>query len=288
MSLNKNCVYVSGLPRAGSTLLCQLLNHHPDFYSPGHSSPLALLLEKMRDFLSASPFTLSQLDTNFDLTYQRMINTSRGTMNGWFEETDSLFVVDKNRHWVSMIETLNILDPNFKMLVCLRDLSEIYGSIEKQHDRTRLLNFPDQTSPNLYDSRLEALFKEDGVVGGPLHGIQNLQYLDDKTIKNKVCYIEFDALVNKPQEVMNTIYDWLEVPRFTFDPENLTIQPHETDSYYRFKYPHKTHNRIQPPKPHTIPEQFRQEIYSRFSWFYQAFYPEKYEALTRQGFTEGE
>jgi sulfotransferase len=282
MVLNKKIIYVSGLPRSGSTLLCQLLHHHPDIYSSGHSSPLAMLLEKIREFLSETPFCLSQMDIDFDLVYQRLLHTSRGVINGWFEETDSLFVVDKSRHWISFIETLHLLDPDFKMLVCLRDLTEIYGSIETQHHKTRLLNFPDRTSSNHYSSRLDSLFHDDGVIGAPLCGIKNLQYIDNEDIKNRVCYIEFDALVHQPGEVMNTIYDWLEIPRFAFNPEQLQVRLHESDSYYRFKYPHQTHERIAPPPPHLIAHQLKTEIYKRFSWFYQTFYPEKYEALTRQ------
>jgi sulfotransferase len=33
-------VGVAGLPRSGSTLLCQLLAEHPDIHCEGHSSPL--------------------------------------------------------------------------------------------------------------------------------------------------------------------------------------------------------------------------------------------------------
>jgi len=286
VQLSKRVIYVTGLPRAGSTLLCQLLGHHPDIYSLGHSSPLAQLLEKMREFLSESPFFLSQLDVDFDLTYQRLLHISRSMINGWFEETDSLFVVDKSRHWLSFIETLHLIDPEFKMLVCLRDLTEIYGSIEAQHHQTLLLNFPDRTSSNHYYDRLEFLFQNDGVIGGPLHGIQNLQYINNEDIKNRVCYIEFDALVHQPSSVMNTIYDWLEMPRFAFDPENLIVQPHESDSYYRFKYPHQTRPTVIPPSPHLIAQQLKTDIHKRFAWFYETFYPEKYEALTRQNVIE--
>ena len=190
MTLNKQIIYVSGLPRAGSTLLCQLLGHHPDIYSIGHSSPLSPLLERMRDFLPESSFMLSQLDINFELVYHRMLNAYRGYINGWFDETDQLFVVDKNRHWVSMIETLYLIDPNFKMLVCLRDLVDIFGSIETQHQKTQLLRFPDHTSPNLHYARLDSLFKDEGVIGEPLKGIQNLQYIADENIKDRICYID--------------------------------------------------------------------------------------------------
>ena len=283
MQLDKKIIYVSGLPRSGSTLLCQLLGHHPDIYSTHHSSPLSGLIEKSRDTLSDAPFLLSQLDVEFDLVYQRMLNTYRGMINGWFEETDQFFVVDKNRSWVGMIETLNLLDPDFKMLVCLRDLVEIYGSIEVQHHKTLLLKFPDRMSPNSYWARLESLFGNDGVIGSPLRGIQNLQYMTDEAVKERICYIEFDALVRKPVEVMRTIYEWLGIPFFAFDPEELETKPHESDSYYRFKYPHQTRSTIQPPPPHQVAEPLRKEIYKRFKWYYQTFYPEKYESLTRQG-----
>ena len=283
MLLNKQIIYVSGLPRSGSTLLCQLLGHHPDIYSIGHSSPLSPLLEKIRNFTSESPFLLSQLDIDFDLVYNRMLNAYRGYINGWFDETDQMFVVDKNRHWVSMIETLNLIDPNFKILVCLRDLVDVFGSIESQHQKTLLLQFPDNTSPNLHYSRLESLFKDEGVIGAPLKGIQNLQYITDENLKDRICYIEFDALIKKPVDVMKSIYQWLNIPSFAFDPNDLEVKPHETDSYYHFKYRHNTYSSIKPPTTHIVSDIIKNEIYQKYSWFYQTFYQERYEAFTRNG-----
>ncbi|MCK5525338.1 MAG: sulfotransferase [Thiomargarita sp.] len=283
MTLNKQIIYVTGLPRSGSTLLCQLLGHHPDIYSIGHSSPLSQLLEKIRDFTTESPFLLSQLDVDFDLVYSRMLNGYRGYLNGWFDETDQIFVVDKNRHWVSMIETLNLIDPNFKMLVCLRDLVDVFGSIESQHQKTLLLRFPDRTSPNLHYSRLDTLFKDDGVIGSPLRGIQNLQYITDEKIKDRICYIEFDALVKKSVDVMKSIYQWLDIPHFAFDPNDLEVKPHETDSYYRFKYRHNTYPTIKPSTKHTVSDLIKNNIYKEYAWYYQTFFPVKYEAFTRNG-----
>ena len=45
-------VGVTGLPRAGSTLLCQLLAGHPDIHCEGHSSPLCNLLLGIRRMVS--------------------------------------------------------------------------------------------------------------------------------------------------------------------------------------------------------------------------------------------
>lgn len=148
IGIEKHIIYVTGLPRSGSTLMCQLLGHHPRIYSPGHSSPLCQLLDNARASLSDNPFLLSQLDVDFDLAYTRMVNAFRGFINGWFAETDKPVVVDKNRGWLRMIETVDLLDPDFRMIVCIRDLRQIYGSVEAQHRKTLLIDFPDHMAPH--------------------------------------------------------------------------------------------------------------------------------------------
>lgn len=113
--IEKKVIYVTGLPRSGSTLLCQILGTHPEIYSTGHSSPLSQVLENLRHNLSDNHFLLSQLDVDFDLTYSRMLNAYRGFINGWFMETDKPCVVDKNRAWLLMIETMGLIDPDFRI-----------------------------------------------------------------------------------------------------------------------------------------------------------------------------
>jgi hypothetical protein len=142
-ALAKRIIYITGLPRAGSTLLCQLLGQHPAVYSTGHSSPLCHALERLRYQLSDDPFLLAQLDVDLELTHRRLLNAYRGFIEGWFAETELRWVVDKNRGWLNLIETVQLLDPDFKMLVCVRELSQIYGSIEAQHQKTLLLDFVD-------------------------------------------------------------------------------------------------------------------------------------------------
>ena len=164
-ALKKQIIYVTGLPRSGSTLLCQLLGHHQQVYSPGHSSPLCSTLGNLRHNLSDNPFLLSQLDVDFDLTYGRLLNAFRGFINGWFAETEKDWVVDKNRGWLNHLETMNLLDPNFRMLVCVRELGQIYGSVENQHQKTLLLDFPDHLAHLSRYERAEKLFEKTGVIG---------------------------------------------------------------------------------------------------------------------------
>ena len=269
--LNKQIIYVAGLPRSGSTLLCQLLAHHPDIYSGGHSSPLCPTLGSLRHNLSDNTFLLSQLDVDFDLTYGRLVNAFCGFINGWFAETDKTWVVDKNRGWLNHLETVNLLDPNFRMLVCVRELGQIYGSIENQHQKTLLLDFPDHLASLSRWERADKLFDKTGVIGAPLNSIEALQDID-RQLQEHLYYIVFEHLVSNPVAVMQGIYKWLGLAQAEFDPQNLQTKPHESDSHYRFKYRHKTYNTITPPSNHLIPIRIQKTLQQRFGWFYDTFY----------------
>ncbi len=270
--LNKRLIYVTGLPRTGSTLLCQLLAHHPDIYCPGHSSPLCQTLMGLRQHLSNDDFLRAQLDVEFDVVYQRLMNAFRGFMAGWFAETDKGWVVDKNRSWLHHIETVAQLDPNFRMVVCVRELGQIVGSVEAQHQKTILLDFPDQSASLTRYGRADKLLGEQGVVGAPLRSLEALQDLPTD-LQNRLYYLVFEHLMQEPVQVMQGLYEWLSITPAKFDPQNLTVQPHESDSYYRFKFPHKTRPQIVPPQAHAVPPRIQQQLQQQFTWFYQTFYP---------------
>ena len=270
----KQILYVTGMPRSGSTLLCQLLGIHPAVYSIGHSSPLASVLVQCRTLLSDNHFLLGQLDVDFDLTYTRMINAYRGLMAGWFAETALPVVVDKNRLWLALIETVKLLDPQFKMLVCVRDPIAVYGSIEAQHRKTVLLDFQDHMAPHSAYDRARMLFAADGVVGGPLAAIQQLQDIPDPTLAEHLFYVRFEDLLQAPQASMAAIFAWAGLPAHSFDPQRLPVKPHESDSYNRFKYRHTTFSQIRPPNVHQVSARIAEEIRNTHRWFYQSLYPE--------------
>lgn len=270
--INKSIVYVAGLPRSGSTLMCQLLAQHPEIYSTGHSSPLANTLKRIRGGLTEDSFMLAQMDVDFDLSYQRIQNAMIGFINGWFAETGLPVVVDKNRGWLGDLAMLQSLDPDFKMVVCVRSPDQILGSIESRHQKTALIDFPDGLANLTPFERADKLFAPKGVVGGPLKLIQDLQDIVPETQKH-LYYVLFEDMLMRPLEVMSELYKWLGVSDFRFNPQNLTVKPHESDSHYRFKYPHQTYKALKPPKQHQISPRILQEIKTKYAWFYELFYP---------------
>ncbi len=269
---NPRVLYVSGLPRAGSTLLCQLLDLHPAIDSRGHSSPLCQILMQLRHQWSDNEFLLAQLDVDFEGAYRRLLNAWRGFVAGWFSDSEQPWVVDKNRGWLAQIETLQAVDPDFRMLVCVRELGQVLGSIEAQHDKTRLLDFPDHLAHLSRYARADKLLAADGLIGAPLKAIESLQDVAEG-LQQKIYYVVFEHLMSDPVAAMQDIHRWLELAPSAFDPLNLPVRPGESDSHYRYKYPHRTFPKIQPPAPHRAPERIARELLQHFSDYYRTFYP---------------
>lgn len=270
--LQKNVIYITGLPRSGSTLLCQILGTHPQIDSPIHSSPLCQTLNQLRHNLSDNEFFLAQLDVDFDLTYQRLLQAIRGFMNGWLATTNKPWVVDKNRGWLMQLDTLHLIDPQAKLLVCIRELGQIYGSIETQHQKTLLIDFPDHLAILSRYTRADKLFGAEGVIGGPLKAIEAVQDMPN-ALQQRLFYVIYEDFMHQPHKVMEKIYHWLNLPNTSFNSQQLPIKAHESDSYYRFKYPHKTRERLQIPPRHEIPSRIERELQTNFAWFYKTFYP---------------
>lgn len=162
---------------------------------------------------------------------------------------------------------------NDRKLVCVRELGQIYGSIEAQHQQALLLDFPDHLAMPSHYARADKLFAHEDVIGMPLKAIENLQDIDHQ-LQARLYYVVFEHLMREPVTVMREIYQWLKLPDVPLDPQRLQVKPHESDSYYRFKYRHQTYPQIQPPARHPIPPRIEAELRKNFAWFYQTFYPQ--------------
>jgi len=265
-------VGVTGLPRAGSTLLCQLLAQHPDIHCEGQSSPLCNALLGIRRMVSDDTFFLSQLDQAFDSRYAHLASAMRGFLRGWHHDCERPVVVDKNRAWLHAVELLLHLEPDARLVVCLRELGQIYGSIEAQHQRTILIDFIDHLADFDRFGRADMLFAKDKAIGAPLISLHAVLDLP-KPVQERLYFVRFEDLIARPAACLSHLYTWLGLPAFGIDPERITVGARESDSHYHMKYPHTQSARIAPPKRHDIPPRIQAQIENVWAWFYQLYYP---------------
>lgn len=266
-------VGLTGLPRAGSTLLCQLLAQHPDLHCEGHSSPLLNTLLGIRRMVSQDEFFLAQLDTSFERSYAHLGSAMRGFLHGWYHDHAGKVVVDKNRAWLHAVEMLLHIEPAAKLIVCVRELGQIYGSIEAQHQRTILVDFVDRLADYDRFGRADMLFAKDRVIGAPLIGLSAVADLPE-AVRKRLYFVRFEDLMAQPVKCMSALYAWLGLSPLEIDPQRLAVGIQESDSHYRMKYLHRQHGRIAPPAPHAVPPRIQKQIESAWAWFYQLYYPE--------------
>lgn len=266
-------VAVTGLPRAGSTLLTQLLAQHPDIYCEGHSSPLCNTLLGMRRMTSSDTFFLSQLDHAFERSYAHLASGMRGFLRGWYHDCNRKVVVDKNRAWLHAVELLLHLEPEAKLIVCLRELGQIYGSIESQHQRTILIDFDDHLADFDRFGRADMLFAKDKAIGAPLISLHAVLDLP-KAVQDRLYFLRFEDLMTRPAACMSHLFEWLGVSALEIDPEHIQTGERESDSHYHMKFTHAQSTRIAQPRPHDIPPRIQRQIETSCAWFYQLYYPD--------------
>ncbi|MBV8125907.1 MAG: sulfotransferase [Burkholderiaceae bacterium] len=267
-------VGVAGLPRSGSTLLCQLLAEHPDVYCEGHSSPLCNSLLTLRRGISDDPFMLAQLDSQFTTSYGHLKTGMQGLLRGWYaDQMDAGVVVDKSRGWLQCLDLLLELAPEARLLVPIRELGQIYGSIESQHQKTVLLDFIDHFADLDRFNRADQLFAPSKAVGAPLQSILAVQDFP-QSIKDRLYFVKFEDLSLHPQDTMEKLYQWLGLSAHSVDPDRLNVRPHESDSYYRHKFLHAQRDRVIVPARHDVPLRVQELIHKAFAWYYDWFYPE--------------
>jgi len=156
------------------------------------------------------------------------------------------------------------------MIISIRDLRDIYASMESQHVKTILLDFPDHLEPDLVDVRASTMFSN-GVLGSCLKYMQNIQ--DVENIMKHFYFVRYEDFIDDPDEIIKSIIDWIGLSEFKFDFNNITQHTHESDSYYRFKYPHKINKEIKKPNNKPISPRISNTIMNQFDWFYKTYYP---------------
>jgi sulfotransferase len=194
---------------------------------------------------------LSQLDVDFDRTYAHLKSATRGFVRGWYHDCTKPLVVDKNRGWLRNFEYLLAVEPDAKLLVCVRELGQVYGSIEAQHQRTILIDFPDHTANHDRYNRADVLFAKDGVIGNPLRALEAVQDLP-VAIQQRVHLVIFERLVRDPLAAMTDVYKFLDIDPAQFDPKSYACVRIESDSHYRHKYPHRQYASIEALVQHAI------------------------------------
>lgn len=231
---------VTGLPRSGSTLLCNLLNQNPEFHASS-TSVLAQTIGTVSHIWSQAPEVTSARLCDADGMDARMVRALRMLIEGWYREAPGV-VFDKGRGWTHHALALKQLFPEAKIIVTVRDLRGVFGSVEKQHRKNPLLDTaPGPVAKGIFE-RADQMFSPQGLIGAPLHGVLDLM----RRQPHGIILIQYETLAQAPAMVMERLYAELDETPFQHDFEHVENTATDADALYLGKYPHVGAGKVQP------------------------------------------
>lgn len=226
---------ISGLPRAGSTLLCQILNSNPNFHVTPTSGVLDML-KAMRSTFSSNPTWRAQNRLGI---YENFRKGLEGFINGYFY--DSNIVFDKNRAWPNNIKLIDSILQNedSKVIWLYRNPVEIVSSIESQYQRTYLLeNMDESTAPAAFstlDRRIGTYASPEGIISYPVECLKDaieMQY------GHRILFVKYLDLTTEPELTLNTIHKFIGEEPYEYNFKNVKQSTWEWDGIYNYKFLH--------------------------------------------------
>ena len=122
--------YQSSLPRAGSTMLQNIMAQNPDIYATPTSGVLELIFAARSNYTNSPEFQAQDAE----LMKDGFLNFCKEGMYGFYNAiTDKPFVIDKSRGWGIHYDFLNLIHPEPKIICMVRDLRDIFASMEKNY-----------------------------------------------------------------------------------------------------------------------------------------------------------
>lgn len=262
--MSKKLIFVSGLPRSGSTLLMNLLAQNPSVHSTA-TSGLHEIGYIARQFCATEEFkTILNPQDGETLFYDYV---KGGCENAFNRLTDRPIVADKCRSWIGHLDMLYAIWPDAKVLVPVRDIRGILSSLEK---KWRSHPFPitglEKQNPQNWTT-LEK--RAQSWLNMPPLGIA-IERLSDaaKRHKNKLHFVHFESLTKSPAEIMVDIWSYLGLERPSHNFDNVKQYTHEHELGWPYG-DHTIRNKVEPIAPDwdiILGQQFSEKINQTFKW----------------------
>jgi sulfotransferase len=212
---SKQLVFLSGLPRSGSTLLSSILSENPLIHAEGNSAVCQLMWDMS---ISCEVNSQEQLAANnrFD-TQQQLVSE---IPNIYYQKINRPIVIDKCRSWTLEANVLMIrkyICPDPKIIVLTRPIDEIVQSfirLGKENDK-------------VYNSK-ELLSPGSEPIMRSLNGVDWAK----KNNSGEFLFIEYSDLVSYTNEVIASIYSFCDWDDFQHDLSNIVNRFPENDDVY--------------------------------------------------------
>jgi sulfotransferase len=263
--------FQSSLPRAGSTLLQNILGQNPDFYTTPTSGLMDLLVRSRNGYSDSPEFKAQDEDT----MKKAFMGYCRAGLEGYFRHiTDKKYVVDKCRGWGINYNFLDMFYEDPKIICMLRDPRDVFASMEKNYRKNPHINTwisnPAELKGTTVEKRVD-IWATTPPVGVSFDWIKDMV---SQNIHKKVLFVKYENLTKDPQSELNRIYDFLGVERYVHDFTNVEQVTHENDKIHGVFGDHKIRREVKPLKSEAkdiLGIHACNWIRQHYDWFYTEF-----------------
>jgi sulfotransferase len=266
---------LTGFGRSGSTLLLNVLDQNPIFKC-GDDSEIGNLLYNCAIFVQNN---IHHFQLNNREVEKCLINFCNSGTNSWVDTIcpqEKIFI-DKSRHWTKFLDLYFKIIKDTKVIFTIRDLRGIVNSFEKircnsiyyNKDKEKHNVGNDSTILQRSIDSLSINWIEDAILASKF--IKETNFLN----KENIYFCRYEDLIKNPKEELDKIYEFLDLPKFEHDFNNIEQKPYNDNPYQPWG-DHKIKNKIeyQDPKYDFLDKETENFILKNYRWFYEIFYPE--------------
>jgi sulfotransferase len=232
--------FISGLPRAGSTLLSAILKQNPRFHA-GMTGPVGSLVDGMLRTMSMNNETAIFIS---DAQRRAIIENIFSTFYQDMPKGDVVF--DTNRVWCAKLPLLAELFPKAKVICCVRRVPWVLDSVERLV-RNNILQpsgiFNFEPGGTVF-SRVDGLAGPGGMVGFAWNALREA-FCGEQT--DCLLALTYETLTSRPQQAIAAVYDFIGEKPFAHDFDNIEFDAEEFDRRLGTPGLHKVGRRVESP-----------------------------------------
>ena len=204
----KDIFFLNGLPRAGNTLFGSIMNQNPDVAATANSICADMIGEL---------FMLKHTDIfkNFP-DHKSFDNVAKSVFENYYKDWKQDYIIDRAPWGFPInLKFLKETRSNIKIIVLVRDIIEVLASFIRwsQKEPTAYVN-----EAKTIEEKCHMLMNKDGQIVKELIGIKHLLDHQPKEIYHLV---EYNSLVEHPRKTIDSIYEFLGIPKFKHHFINL-------------------------------------------------------------------
>lgn len=247
MSEERVIHFVSGLPRSGSTLLCNILAQNPRFHVTETSGILEILFSVRNRWDNVVEFKAAPDD-------EAKLRVLRAILFSYHKNGDKPIIFDKSRGWLAYLEMAEaILGRKAKVLVPVRDIRDVLASFEKLFRKNAAIfqPAPEADQRTYFDwqtleGRCRIWADKSQPVGLAYNRVKDAL---QRKFGDRMHFVRYEMLTSKPEETMKDIYTFLGEEPFQHDFNYVEQVTEENDFVHGFRDLHKIKPKVEPQPP---------------------------------------